>query len=192
MGFFPDTIAARLSGRVVRVARLVQLDFADETGRYWEGGTGILATNDGNRWLGAGELGSISGVESALGGTAPQVTLTLSGASSTHIRESIAAETNVKGRDATIFVQFFDEETLAPLDNPYAVFLGIMDVMTIKTDGPTTWTIELTVESLFTKRAMPPWGYLSDRSQQAKYPGDTGLSEMGHMRFDMPFWPVYG
>lgn len=192
MGFFPDTVAARLSGRTIRCARLVYLDFADEPGLYWEGGTGLLATNDGRQWLGAGELGSISGIESAIGGTAPQVTLTLSGASAKHIRESVAAETNVKGRDATVFMQFFDEETIAPLDNPYAIFLGIMDVMTVQMQDPTTWTIELTVESLFTKRAMPPWGYLSDRSQQARFPGDLGLAEMGNMRFDAPFWPVYG
>jgi hypothetical protein len=189
MGFFDATIAAALAGRVVRTARLVEMDFADGAARLWEGGTGLIKVG-GLEWQGAGELGSISGIESALGGTAPQVTLALSGIAASFVGEMVASETNVKGRDVTIYFQFFDEDW-TPLDNPYAVFLGLMDVMTAKIKSPTSATIELTCEGIFTRRSRPVWGYLSDRSQQALYPGDTGLSRMSYMRLAAPFWPVF-
>lgn len=189
MGYFPDTVAAKLSGAAVRLARLVELDFADQAGRYWEGGFGSLVTADGKTWLGTGELGSISDIPSALGGTAPQVTLTMSGVSPPLISEMLAAENNVKGRSATIYMQFFDENW-APLDAPYAVFLGLMDVMSVKMSAVSA-TVSLTLESLFTKRGMPPWGWLSAISQQALYPGDNGLNEVVSMQDAEPFWPLF-
>ena len=188
MSYFPATVAAALAAREVRLARLVEMDFADGVGRFWEGGVGTLVAG-GQTWLGTGELGAISGIESALGGTAPEVKLTLSGIASRFVAEMMQAETNVKGRDLTISVQFFDQDWIA-LDQPYAVFLGLMDVMSGKVT-PTKATIDVSVESLFARRSRPVYGYLSDRSQQGLFPGDTGLHNMSAMRLASPFWPVF-
>lgn len=190
MGFFSDTIATVLAGRTVTLARLAELDFADGVFRAWEGGFGPLVTSDGKTWLGAGELGSISAIPSATGGAAPQVTLKLSGISSTLIGEIANSEANVKGRDATIYYQYFDSDW-TPLDAPYSVFVGLMDVMTMKQLSSAEWNTELTLEGLFTKRGRPAWGFLSDRSQQGRYPGDLGLSQMSAMRLAQPWWPVF-
>ena len=190
MGYFPETIAAELAGEVVRMARLAECDFSNGFGRYWEGGIGDLATSDGKVWKGTGGLGAISAVESAIGSTAPQITLTMSGIDTSLIGQVIAAENTVKGRDCTIYLQFFDADW-APLDAPYAVYLGLMDVMTVKQQSAAQWTIELTAEGLFTRRGVPPWGYLSDRSQKGRFPGDRGLEGIAAMRLAQPFWPVF-
>ena len=188
MSYFPATVAAALAAREVRIARLVEMDFADGVGRYWEGGTGQLVAG-GQTWLGTGELGAIGGIESAIGGTAPEIKLSLSGIAGSFVAEMLAAETQVKGRDLTIYLQFFDD-AWNTLDEPYAVFLGLMDVMSAKV-APNKATIDLSVESLFTRRGRPVWGYLSDRSQQGLYPGDRGLELMAAMRLASPFWPVF-
>ena len=190
MGFFSATIAAKLAGRVVRMARLVELDFADGVGRYWEGGTGDLLAG-GQTWSGTGNLATISGIESALGGTAPQVTIGLSGVNAAAVARLVSSDQDVKGRPAKILIQFFDEATLAALDQPYAVYVGTMDVMSADIKGPTSSAIQVTCEGLFTGRGRPPYGYLSDRSQQALYPGDTGLQFMASMQNASPFWPIF-
>ena len=190
MGFFSDTIAAKLAGRVVRLARLVELDFADGVGRYWEGGGGDLMAG-GQTWTGTGGLSTISGIESALGGTAPQVTIGLSGVNAMSVARLVSADQDVKGRPAQILIQFFDEASLAALDQPYSVYVGTMDVMSADIKGPTNSAIQVTCEGLFPGRARPPYGYLSDRSQQGLHPGDTGLSLVSSMRLAQPFWPVF-
>ena len=162
----------------------------DGIGRYWEGGTGNLSAG-GYVWTGTGDLTSISGIESAMAGQAPQVTLGLSGVSAQAVARMASSEIDVSGRTAQIFVQFYDEATLEALDAPYSIYVGFMDVLSAKISGPTNSAIQVTCEGLFTGRARPPWGYLSDRSQQGLYPGDTGLQQMAAMQFAAPFWPVF-
>jgi len=188
MGYFPDTIAASLAGRVVRCSYLVHLDFATNPQRLWLG-LGLLSAG-GHEWSGIGELASISGLESAIGGTAPVVTFGLSGVDPSILGAALATSDEVKGRDATIFLQFFDEDAQT-LDNPYAIWAGVMDVMRARSEGTETRTVELTAETLFTRRASPPWGYLSDRDQRRLFPGDRGLEEMASMANKNAEWPVF-
>jgi hypothetical protein len=188
MGYFDETKAAALAGSVVRASYLVYLDFATNARRLWLG-HGLLSAG-GYEWSGIGELASISGIESAIGGSAPQVTFGLSGVDPNLIGAALATSDEVKGRDAAIYLQFFDEAAQT-LDNPYAVWLGVMDVMRVQADGPTTRRIELTAETLFTRRASPPWGYLSDRDQNRLFPGDRGLEEMAAMANKTVEWPVF-
>ncbi|MDP2358021.1 MAG: hypothetical protein Q8M31_18420 [Beijerinckiaceae bacterium] len=188
MGYFPETIAAALAGSTVRPGYLVHLDFLDDPQRLWLG-HGLLEAG-GHTWSGIGELASISGIESAIGGTAPVVTFGLSGVSPAIIAASLVSASQAKGRDAAIYLQFFDEAGQT-LDNPYAVWLGFMDVMRVQVDGPQIRRVELTAETLFTRRASPPWGYLSDRDQQRLFPGDRGLEEIAAMRDKSVEWPVF-
>lgn len=186
MGFFPQTIAEHLAKRVVRASYLVHFAFATTPMRVWIG-TGALVSG-GQTWSGIGTLGSISGIESALGGTAPVVTFGLSGVDPTAVAKALDASDEVKGRDVTIFLQFFDDAS-QPLDAPYAVYAGTMDVMRVKAQGPTERTVEVTAETLFARRALPPFGYLSDRDQQRLYPGDRGLEYMPSMAAKTVNWP---
>lgn len=189
MGYFPATIAAALAGSTVRHGVLVHFDFLTEPARLWLG-HGLLSAG-GNEWRGLGELGSISGIESAIGGTAPVVTFGLSGVAPSIVSAALNSSDEVKGRDVTIFMQFFDEH-MQTLDAPYSIWAGTMDLMRVKAEGPTSRVIELTAETLFTRRSVPPWGYLSDRDQQRLYPGDRGLEEVAAMASKTVTWPYYG
>lgn len=186
MPFFSETAAAALANRTVRLAWLVRLNFASEEMRLWLGRGALVA--GGETWSGLGELGSISGLESPLGGTAPVTTLALSGVSASLIGKARDASAEAKGRPARVYMQFFDENWQT-LDAPYAVMSGVMDQMSIQATGPETRTIEMTVEWLFTRRAVPPFGFLSDRDQKSLHPGDRGLEYVASMQSKTADWP---
>lgn len=188
MSIFSETVAATLQGRVVRAAQLVFLDFTSQPMR--------LAMIEGEveaggfTWRGLGRLGSISGLESPLGGSAPVTTLSLSGVEPDQVSKALEASDEVKGRPAVVYLQFFDD-AWAPLDSPYALMTGSMDKMSIAADGPTARTISVTVEWLFARRAIPRFGMLSDRDQKARFPGDRGLEQMASMQSKSIAWPTY-
>lgn len=186
MGYFDSTIAAYLAGQAVSVAILVELDFLSSTVRMWSG-VGDLYVG-GQTWKGIGQLGQITGLESVIGDAAPVVTFTLSGVDPLLVGEALGASNEVKNRNCTISLQFFDAN-LAPLDSTYAIYVGVMDVMKIKADGPGKRTIELTSESIFSRRGFPVWGWLSQVSQQQLYPGDNGLAAMTLMQNVTTGWP---
>lgn len=188
MGYFPSTIAASLAGDTVRLAMLARFAFASQEMRLWDGTGPLLA--GGETWLGAGAFGKVSDIESALGGASPQVTFTLSGVDPALMADVINAPNEVSGRDVTIYMQFFNSAS-QPLDNPYAIWVGAMDLMKFRADGPSTRTVEVTAETLFTRRGTPPWGSYSDRSQQQMFPGDFGLSMMSSIPFKTVDWPVF-
>lgn len=188
MSLFPAVIDAALAERVVRNALLVRFDFASTTTRLWMGHGDILA--GGQIWRGAGQLGSVSGLESPIGDSAPVVTFTLSGVDQSLVAEAISTPSEYKDQPVAVFFQFFDEDW-APLDNPQAIFLGRMDVMKIKTTGPTKRTIEVTAEGLFTQRGHSPWAYLSDNSQQARFPGSRGLDQIHKTANQSVIWPNF-
>lgn len=186
MGFLAETARAHVQGLVVRGCFLVQLDFASETMRLHQG-TGTLVTG-GQSWIGLGRLGSISGIESAIGGTAPKVTFALSGVDPTHTAKALDAQDEVRGRNATVYAAFFTD-ALQPLDAPYAVWAGTMDTIAIDMKGATERVVTLDCETVFARRAFPPWGWLSDRHQQKIYPGDKGLEFVPKMVNATAEWP---
>lgn len=188
MPFFSETAAAALAGRTVRVSQLVFLDFASQPMRVWLGFGTLVA--GGFAWSGLGELGSISGLESPLGGTAPVTTLALSGVKPELVSAARNASAEVKRRAAVIYLQFFDEAWQV-LDAPYAVMSGVMDQISISAPEVETRRVEVTVEWLFTRRAIPPFGMLSDRDQKALYPGDRGLEQMVAMQNKSTTWPLF-
>lgn len=188
MPFFSQTAAAALAGRTVRVSHLVFLDFATQAMRVWLGRGRLVA--GGRDWSGLGEVGSISGIESPLGGTAPVTTLGLSGVKPELVGAALNASSEVKGRAAVVYLQFFDEAWQV-LDAPYAVMSGVMDRISIAAPDVETRRVEVTVEWLFTRRAIPPFAMLSDRDQKTLYPGDRGLEQMAAMQNKSTTWPSY-
>lgn len=188
MPFFSATVEAVLAGRTVRRARLVMLDFASGPRRLFEG-TGILATPDGFEWYGAGLLGSIGDIESARGGQAPSTEFQLSGVDQGLISAGLSSSAESKGRGVSVLCQHYDEAWL-PLDGPYETFGGTMDTLKIKAAGPTTRTVTLSAEGIFTARGFAPFSYFSDRDQKRLHPGDRGAEYVASMASKSIQWPI--
>lgn len=188
MGYFPQTIAAALAGEAVRASMLVHFEFATTPMRLWLG-DGVLDAG-GETWQGLGRLGSISGLEQALNGTAPMATFTLSGVEPSQVAVALDSSDEVKGRPVTVYLQAFGADWQT-LDEPYAVYSGVLDQIRIQTKGPTSRVVEVTAESLFARRGLPPFGYLTDRDQQRLYPGDRGLEQVPTMANKTVAWPMF-
>lgn len=187
-GFFPDSVALYLAGRNVRADFLVFFDFATTPKWLWQG-FGTLKTLDDNEWEGIGALGRVGDIESAIGGTAPSVTFTLSGVDPDLIADALASGDEVFGRPVKVYIQLFDDDW-ACTDNPYCVWSGIMDTMKVMQSGTDTCTVELNAESPFARRALAPLGNMTDREQQILFPGDKGLSLTPTLMSKQVAWPV--
>jgi hypothetical protein len=180
MAIFDDAAAAILSGSTVVGTLLVFFDFASAPKRLHSGFGDLLA--DGRVWQGLGGLGSVSAIESSISGTAPTVTFTLSGVGDGIARDVVAAPTEIKGRACAVRLAFFTVDTLAPIGLPYTLFRGTMDRLIHQAPSATNWTAQLTAETRFVRRGLPPFGQLTDRDQQRRYPGDTGLKDVPLMQ----------
>jgi hypothetical protein len=188
MAFFNETIAAVAAARTVRAALLVFFDFEGDPKRVWAG-PGII-TAGGYTWDGLGEFGTIDGLEQAIGVVAPQTTFTLSGVSPDIVALARNQSDLVKGRDVTVYIQFFDENW-QPLDEMYAVWSGILDQMKYSAIGPIQRTVTVTAEGLWTNRRRPVWGLYTDRDQNQRFPGDRGLEQVSDLVNKTIHWPEF-
>lgn len=185
MADFSAAVAALLAGRTVRVAHLIQLDFASETMRVWTGFGSITA--GAQTWQGLGRFGSVSNLDLSPNLSAEPVTLTLSGVDPANIAKAKDQSAEVNGRRAIINFQFFDENW-APLDAPYPIFVGIMDQMKIHINADEA-RVDLTLEQVILNKHRPPYGNYSYHDQTGRFPGDRGLERMAYLVNKTVNWP---
>ncbi|MBL7309191.1 hypothetical protein INQ13_22555, partial [Escherichia coli] len=164
-------------GVTITAEILAFFDFASGPQRI-HSGFGTLRAG-GFDWQGIGGLGSISDIETAVGGIAPVVTFTLEGVGPEAANDVVNAKTEVKGRDCAVYLQLYDP-FLTPLGSPYTLYRGVMDRL-IHTADANTWTVQLTAETKFSRRGLPPFGNLTNADQQRRYPGDNGLFDIAEM-----------
>ncbi len=189
MGFFPNTIEAKLSGREVSAALLTYAEFRETPRRWWNGfGTVRLGGHD---WTGIGEWVAIDGLEQPIGTVAPKTTFTLSGVDATIVQMARQASDRVKDRRITVYVNFWDVTDMVPLDQPYAIWSGKMDQMTYTAHGEGLRSVQLTAESVWVNRRRPPYGFFTDRDQNARFPGDRGLEQVVDLVQKTIRWPVF-
>lgn len=184
MPLFSEAVRAQAQGQHVIAALFVTFDFLSGPLWVWEGdgpldregvtwrGIGTRVDNDGS------PLQSIDGLEEAVNGSAPQLTLTLSGidATVTAAASQDAAAGEIEGRDLTIKIGFFDATLpgLVELDALMTLGVWTMQKPSFTATGPMTRTITLPCETQFVQRSRAPFGLLTDRDQQRRYPGDLG------------------
>lgn len=171
----PETVAAKAAGQRVAVATLFEFQFKSQTVRFWDG-LRKLVTADGREWIGSGAVISASGLQQSRDLSAPQATFTLSGADDDLMAFAAGSIEEVTGRPVGVFIQFLSDK-FVPFDSPIAVWSGIMDTLSFSA-GAGVQTITLTAESLFIGRVRSPYAYMTDADQQARWPGDTGMSQM--------------
>lgn len=158
----PSAILTALAQESVELFYAIELSFSSSTVRLWTGfGNRVI---DGQTYIGAGTLLSISGIEEVADLSAKGVTLTLSGIDATLV--SAALQEPYQGRSARILFGATD------VNDFVEVFSGLMDVMTIQEDG-TTAKIELTVESKLVTLQRPNVRRYTSESHKLRYPSDT-------------------
>jgi hypothetical protein len=193
VSLFPATIKAALGGRTVRASFLVLLDFATTPMRIWTG-AGKLQSG-GTEWDGLGQLGSISGLEQAVNGEAPETTFVLSGINSEIMalaRDEWADE--AKDRLIKVLLQFHNEADDRPLelfDEPYAIWAGRMQTPRFELQGPTTRRITVSAESLFALRSRPTFSQYTDADQKSRFAGDRGFEFVPGLTNKTVTWPDF-
>jgi hypothetical protein len=187
MSFLSDAIKAQAAGQHVVAMLYVTFDFKSGPMRVWEGDGPIV--REGVEWLGFGQrtdgsgnpLQTVEGLEQAASGTAPQLTLTLNGVDSTIVAAARSGDPDeIEGRKLTVRIGFYDATVpwdmveLGPL-----LVLGVwyMQKPSFTATGPTLRTITLPCETLFAQRSRAPFGLLTDRDHQRRWPGTPGDPE---------------
>lgn len=201
MPLFPATIRAQVQGQHVVCALFVRFDFKSGVMPVWEG-DGVIE-RAGLTWFGLGHrqdgfgnpLQSIDGLEQAINGQAPQLALTLSGVDARVVaaaRKDADAD-EIEGRTITVSLGFFDagQAGLVPLDTLIPIGLWIMQKPSFTATGPLLRTITLPCETLFAQRSRAPYGLLTDRDQQRRYPGDQALAFIPRMVDRSVTWPQF-
>lgn len=200
MPLFPETVRAQALGQQVVCALFVTFGFKGPVPlRVWEG-DGPL-DRGGHTWRGMGHrqdktgnpLQSIDGLEQAVSGTAPQLTLTLSGVDPTVVKAAKADTDEIEGRPLTIEIGFFDatKPGLVPLDGLMPLGTWFMQKPSFVATGPALRTITLPCETLFAQRSRAPFGMLTDRDQQRRFPGDKALEFVPQMVDRTATWPKF-
>lgn len=193
MSIFPETVAAHLAGRTVRASFLVLLDFVTTPKRIWTG-AGKLTTG-GHDWFGLGELGSITGLEQAVNGEAPETSFKLSGINSEIMNLARNEwEDEAKDRLIKVFIQFHNYEDDRPLelfDEPFAVWAGRMQTPVFEMQGPITRSITVAAESLFSLRSRPSFSQYTDADQRARFAGDEGFEFVPTLLNKTVTWPDF-
>jgi hypothetical protein len=178
VGIFDAAGAAALRGDTITAEILAFFDFKTSPQRVHAGFGPLLA--GGFVWQGMGGLGTVSDIESAVGGIAPVVTFTLAGTGPEIANDVVNAKTEVKGRDCIVYLQIYGPG-LVPLGGLYTLYRGVMDRLVHTAADANTWTAQLTVETKFSRRGLPPFGNLTNADQQRRYLGDNGLFDIPQM-----------
>ncbi len=178
MSVFDAVGAAALRGETIIGEILAFFDFRTSPQRVHAGFGPIRA--GGYDWQGMGGLGTVSDIESAVGGVAPIVTFSLSGVGPEIAQDVVNARAEAKGRACFVYLQFFTGD-LVPLGGLYTLYRGVMDRLVHTAADGNSWTAQLTAETRFSRRGLPPFGNLTDRDQQRRYPGDLGLFDIAAM-----------
>lgn len=193
MSFFPETIAAHLAGRTVRASFLVLFDFVTTPMRVWTGAGSIVTA--GQTWYGIGAIGSISGLEQAVNGEAPETTFVLSG-----VNPEIVTLARSEWRDealdrlAKVYLQFHNDDDDAPrelFDAPFAIWAGRMQTPRFELQGPSSRRITVSAESLFALRSRPAYSQYTDTDQKLRFPGDRGFEFVPGLVNKTVTWPDF-
>lgn len=193
MPFITAETAAALAGSVVRMATLVEMQFASRTMRVWNGAGRVRIA--GETWDGLGALGSIDGLKQTRSAVSDRVTLKLSGISQEILASARANVADVEGRPCFIWGQLFDAGW-QPVGGRLPLFWGSMQRIWIErtesrdTSGGTR-IASLEVENAFAARSRPANGRWTDADQQARYPGDTFFRYVPVQQQKTVVWPVY-
>ncbi len=143
----------------------LEIFFADGTSRMHTGVGEIII--DGDTYYGAGELGSVSPIESVGDENPTELSLSLSGIAATLLSSALQAQ--ARGRDVILYVTVFSSAT-GQLQIAEVAMRGFITAYSITAGSDNT--IQITVADEFQRYEMPWNKFWSDESHKSDESGD--------------------
>ena len=168
----------QLTSSVLEPFLAVNMQFRNGAVYLWTGFGDI--TIDGNTYTGSGTLMTVSPVKETANVTANGASVVLSGIPSDTL--SVALNEDYQNRSCTIYMGCLSSG--AVVADPYPIFSGLMDVMSID-EGTETVSINLSVESRLINLEKQTNKRYTSEEQKAVYPDDLGLDFVVDLQ-DMP------
>ena len=171
-----------VSARETTLVLLVKAEFDGGTQRFWTGYGDRTFMSE--TYTGAGDLLSISGIRETSAIIATGVTLQLAGEISALI--SLALAEDYQQRPITMWLGSLDSSD-ALIADPFQIFKGKMDTMSIQTDGAQT-VISLTSESDMIRLDRPNGRRFNSEDQKRDYPNDLFFDFLPFLADKTLFW----
>ena len=159
----------QLTSASLRPFFAVNLDFSGGAFVTWTGYGNI--TFDSTTFVGSGEVLNISEISESGAVQANGITVTLNGLDSSLI--SAALQDNYQGRAATVYLGTLTSAGAVVAD-PYKVFIGRMDTMSIADDGERA-TIVISCENRLISLNRNKVRRYTSEDQKSEFSGDKGL-----------------
>lgn len=200
---FSEQIKAQLDGEIVRMTRMVEMNFKSGAQRYHQGHNRFKAKNaKGNTvtWEPTMGLGTVTGLEQASNGAAPEMRIEMSGVDPAIVAMASGASSEFYGRLVTVYWQFWavPKNGLADdwiaLGDPVVIMWGLMRSIVSgrkSTEKGVMSILTLTAETPFEGRARARNSYLTDLDQKARYPSDQMLERVAGLETREIKWPVF-
>tara|TARA_R110000823_G_scaffold178335_1_gene310824 strand:- start:247 stop:807 length:561 start_codon:yes stop_codon:yes gene_type:complete len=161
----------------------VSLDFEDGTFYSWTGYGDI--TFGGETYFGSGDIIHLGSVNETSEIRANGIQISLSGIPAELV--SAALQDPYQGRIAKIYFGVLNGTTGAVIADPYLIFKGRMDLMTIE-DGGETASISVTAESRLIDLNRAKERRFTDNDQKIDYPDDKGLQHIQGLQEKQISW----
>ena len=164
-----NALNTQLTSASLRPFFAVNLDFSGGAFKSWTGFGNI--TFDSTTFVGSGEVLNISNIAESSGVQANGIVIGLNGLDSTLVSASL--QDNYQGRSATIYIGTLTEAGAVVAD-PYKVFVGRMDTMSIIDDGERA-NIAISCESRLIDLNRNRVRRYTNEDQKAEFSTDVGL-----------------
>jgi hypothetical protein len=161
----------------------VSLDFSGGTFLSWTGYGDI--TFGGDTYIGSGDIINVGAISETSEVRANGMQITLSGLPVELV--SAALTDPYQGRTAKIFFGVLNATTGAVIADPYLLFKGKMDLMTIE-DGGETATIAVTAESRLIDLDRTRERRYTSQDQKIDFPDDKGLDFIASLQEKSIIW----
>lgn len=163
-----SAVETQLEAQELQPFFAIKLNFDSGALRLWTGYGEI--TVDGETYTGGGQFLAVSPVEETVEIAAKGVTMSLNGIDASLI--TYALTENYQTRSAKVYLGVISSG--AVVADPYLVFDGRMDVMTIDDNGETA-NISMTAESRLIELERPKLRRYTSDDQKLYHPNDIGL-----------------
>jgi hypothetical protein len=171
-----------MTADVVEPMLFVEMDFESGFVRV-HNGIGTIQWG-GHDWLGIGAFGSVSGMNETAELQRNTVTYTLTGIPNDLI--AVALGEHYQGRNARVYIGFFNITTKQLVGTPLLKESGLMDVSRVREGRECSVTI--TAESRMSEWSRPKVRRYTDAEQRARYPNDRGLEFVARTAVEEIVW----